>query len=107
VVDDFGIKYTDKADVDHLINALKQHYQITEDWEGKRYCGLTLDWDYVGRTCDISMPGYIEQALKRFHYPTPTKPQHAPHYWQPPSYGASTQYSPEPDDSPLLEASEI
>jgi hypothetical protein len=80
VVDDFGIKYTDKADVDHLINALKQHYQITEEWEGKRYCGLTLDWDYVGCTCDISMPGYLERALKRIQHPTPTKPQHAPHY---------------------------
>jgi hypothetical protein len=66
VMDDFGIKYTDKKDLDHLMNVLQEHYQLTTDWEGKRYCGLTIDRDYETRTCDISMPGYIERALQRF-----------------------------------------
>ncbi len=33
VVDDFAIKYTNKEDADHLINAIKQDYNITIDWD--------------------------------------------------------------------------
>ena len=47
VVDDFGVKYIDKNNVEHLITALKKNYEITIDWEGKRYCGMKLDWDYM------------------------------------------------------------
>ena len=32
VVDDFGIKYTNKEDVLHLKSVLDQHYTITTDW---------------------------------------------------------------------------
>ena len=35
VVDDFGVKYTNKADADHLIAAIKEHYEIAIDWEGQ------------------------------------------------------------------------
>jgi hypothetical protein len=59
VVDDFGICYTNKDDVDHLLHALQQHYTISTDWSGTSYCGLTIDWDYHNHTCNISMPGYI------------------------------------------------
>jgi hypothetical protein len=34
VVDDFGVKYTNKADVDHLIECLKENYDLTQDWDG-------------------------------------------------------------------------
>lgn len=44
-------------DADHLMAALEQQYTVSKDWAGERYCGLTLDWDYNARTCDISMPG--------------------------------------------------
>jgi hypothetical protein len=71
VVDDFGVKYTNRADVDHLLSALKENYEVTEDWSGSRYCGLTVAWDYLKCTCDISMPGYVERALQRFQHPAP------------------------------------
>jgi hypothetical protein len=45
VVDDFGVKYINKTDVNHLIQTLKQDYKIEEDWEGTQYLGITLDWD--------------------------------------------------------------
>jgi hypothetical protein len=65
VVNDFGIKYTNKADANHLIAALTScNYQVSLDWEGSRYCGLSLEWDYLARTCDVSMPGYIARALQ-------------------------------------------
>jgi hypothetical protein len=46
VVDDFGMKYINKTNVDHLTSVLSQDYKIDTDWEGTRYLGLTLDWDY-------------------------------------------------------------
>ena len=61
VVDDFGAKYIDKADADHLIAALKKHYEISEDWTGGLYCGITIMWHYDNAIYklygDISMPG--------------------------------------------------
>jgi hypothetical protein len=85
---------------------LDHQYKVTEDWTGSRYCGLAIDWDYDNGTCDISMPGYIERALQRFSHPNPTRPQHSPHPWQKPNYGAKTQYAPEPDHSPALDAAD-
>jgi len=59
VVDDFAVGYTDKADANHLMNALQQHYQVTKDWEACHYCSLTLKWDYHVK---IFMPGYIKRV---------------------------------------------
>lgn len=104
VVDNFGIRYTSKADADHLLATLEAHYQVSVDWEGTRYCGLTLNWDYVKRTCNISMPGYIERELQRFQHPAPRTAEHSPHPWQRPTYGAKTQFAPMPNDAPSLDA---
>ena len=49
IVGDFGVKYIGKENTDHLINVLKQHYEVAEDWEGTKYCGITLDWGYINR----------------------------------------------------------
>jgi hypothetical protein len=64
VVDDFGVKYVKKDDVDHLIVSIKSTYSLTEDWMGNMYCGITLEWDYENRHVDISMPGYIKRSCK-------------------------------------------
>ena len=45
-VGDFGVKYINKDNVEHLMNILKQDYEINTDWKGTCYLGLTLDWDY-------------------------------------------------------------
>ena len=42
VVDDFGVKFIDKQDAHHLVEALKDLYPITVDWTGNKYLGLTL-----------------------------------------------------------------
>jgi hypothetical protein len=44
VVDDFGIKYLGKLNADHLLNALKENYEVTEYWAGKLYCGMVYLW---------------------------------------------------------------
>jgi hypothetical protein len=37
VVDNFGVKYVNKADVQHLMSVLTEHYKIGTDWEGSQY----------------------------------------------------------------------
>lgn len=79
VVDDFGIKFTNLKDAEYLIETLKKKHEITIDWNGSRYAGITLNWDYKKRTIDILMLNYIQKALQRFHVKLPSKPVHAPH----------------------------
>ena len=102
-VDDFGIKYYSKADANHLLACLRENYKISVDWEGKNYCGLTLDWNYEKGYVDISIPGYVEKVCAKLNHPSPRFPQHAPHRWTQPSYGSKTQMAPV-DNSPLLDA---
>ncbi len=64
VVDDFGVKYVKKEDVDHLIASIKSTYSLTEDWTDNMYCRITLEWDYENGHVDISMPGYIKKKLQ-------------------------------------------
>ena len=90
-VNDFGIKYTRKADTEHLLKYLREDYEITKDWTGDKYLGLTLKWDYVNRNVSVSMPGYVKSALLKFQREATTKPQDAPHRWNQPTYGAKTQ----------------
>ncbi len=63
LVDNFGVKYIGEEQVMHLIKVLKEHYKVEEDWEGKRYLGITLDWDYKNHKVHLSMPEYVEHAL--------------------------------------------
>ena len=70
VVDDFGVQYTNKADVEHLITSLRKLYELHIDWTGSMYLGISLDWDYKYRTVDLSMYSkpkkYPETPLSRF-----------------------------------------
>ena len=45
VVDDFGVRYTKRSDVDRFLTTLRTKYRLTTDWTGSRYIGLTLTWD--------------------------------------------------------------
>jgi hypothetical protein len=102
VVDDFGIKYSGKENADHFLNALKENYEVTEDWAGKLYCGISLDWDYENKTVDLSIPGYIANALHKFQHKQPDRPQHAPYPARTPQYGSKVQLTPAVLDSPTL-----
>jgi hypothetical protein len=65
VVDDFGVKNVGREHAEHLMTCIKKKYNISSEWNGTAYCGLTLDWDYKNRTVDLSMPGYIKAALHK------------------------------------------
>jgi hypothetical protein len=107
VVDDFGVKYVGQEHADHLINALQQIYEISIDWTGSQYLGLTLKWDYKRREVRVSMPGYIRAALHKFQHEWNQRRQDAPHSWNQPTYGAKVQYADDPDDSPPLLQKEV
>jgi hypothetical protein len=85
----------------------QEKYNISSNWNGTAYCGLTLEWDYKNRTVDLSMAGYIKAALHKYQHPAPALPEHAPHTWNPPIYGAKTQFVTEPTSSPALSDKEI
>jgi hypothetical protein len=102
IVDDFGVKYIGREHAEHLVSALSSLYEITTDWDGTLYCGITFKWDYTARTVDASMPDYIPKALTRFCVNTPTRPQHSPHAWTAPSYGAKVQLTAPPDTTEPL-----
>ena len=90
-VDDFGIKYFNKEDAKHLLTSLKKHYKVTTDWEGRNYCGLTLEWQYDLGYIDVSMPRYVHNSLRQLGH-VPTKiPEHSPHVHQPIYFGKKEQ----------------
>jgi hypothetical protein len=53
------------------------------------------------------MPGYIKAALHKYQHPVPARPEHAPHTWNPPIYGAKTQFVSETTPSPALSEKEV
>ena len=84
------------------MNALVEHYKISQDWDSKTYCGLTLEWEHKARKVHVSMPGYVQDALQWFkHYPLQRR-QDQPYPHTPPEYGEKVQYEKGAYDSPLL-----
>ena len=106
VVDDFGVKYVGKEHAMHLKEALEQDYTVTTEWDGRRYIGITLDWDYERRRVHLSMPGYVAKALKQFQHEKPKSKQDAPYPSARIIYGAKKQYATETSKSPRLNPKE-
>jgi hypothetical protein len=107
VLDDFGVKYIGREHAEHLMACIRKKYNISSDWNGGAYCGLTLDWDYKKRTLDLSMPGYIKSSLNKYQHAAPARPEHAPHMYNPPKYGAKTQFVNEVTTSPTLSDKDV
>ena len=68
VVDDFGVKYVGKEHTLHLKQTLEGNYKVTTEWDGTRYIGITLDWDYKQRKVHLSLSCYTNKALKQFNH---------------------------------------
>ena len=102
VVDDFGIKYSTDEDRDHLLACLRQLYIITTDDVGASYLGLTINYNRVARTINVSMPGVIKHYLERYQFVTKVKPTFAPMTLPPVKYGSHQIDALPLDASPLL-----
>ena len=85
-VDDFGVKYIVKHNADHLMNALKEHYKIEEDWNGELYCRITLKWNYEEGYVDILMPNYVQKKLTEYGHKAPKRRQYCPYEPNPIKY---------------------
>ena len=48
-------------------------------------------WNYPEGYVNISMPGYVKKALKKFNHKPPKRPENAPHNYTAPIYGQRTQ----------------
>ena len=102
-VDDFGIKHGNMDDANHLIESIRKKYKCSVDWTGKNYLGLTLEWNYIKKWVDISMPGYIPAARHKFQHKDPKKPQYSPHPWTKPTFGQRIQWVKVDPNSPKLD----
>ena len=87
--------------------ACKYFYEVKEDNKGELYCGITLEWDYVLRTCILSMPEYVNNALNSFLHVHSAKAQHAPHPWTKPVFGQKIQLTEAEDTSGFLNDKEV
>ena len=88
------------------MNALKEHYELSIDYKGELYCGITLKWNYEKRYVDISMTGYVKKQLLKYKHPKPKKTAHTP--WEPTPFIVGKPNSAAPtDDSPPLNAEGI
>ena len=96
VVDYFGVKYVGEK------HALEENYTVTTEWDGIRYIGIKLDWDYTRRQVHLSMPGYVGKALKQFSH-TLQKKQDQPYPSAPIKYGEKKQYATQQLTAPLLD----
>ena len=78
VVDNFGVKYVDKANALHLKNTISDYFPMKSGWKGSRYIGIDLNYDYTKRTVKLSKKGYIKKSLLQFQHQTRTR-----HYAKP------------------------
>jgi hypothetical protein len=97
VVDDFGVKYVEKEDPNHLIASIKAIYALTEDWTGNLYCGIARNRDYNNWMADISMPGYDERKFQEYNHIVSKRAQTCPYSPAPKQFGSEVQ-APLPDD---------
>jgi hypothetical protein len=103
-VNDFGIKFIGKGNLQHLYDALqKETYDIVEDLAGELYCGIILKRNYDSVYVDLSMPKYIMKLLTCYAHPTPDRPLHSPFLHNLIMYDKDTQAPTPTDYSPLLD----
>ena len=89
VVDNCLVKYKTQQAADRLIATLQKLYIITVDTALKqKYVGITIDYNMAKGHMDLSMPGYITNALTRFNK-LDIKGANSPIVYTPPVYGAN------------------
>lgn len=111
IVDDFGIEYVEERHARHLLEVLEEFYTVTTDWDGEKYAGVDIRWDYAKKHKDrkvrIYMDGYIDRVREKYGHKRPSKPQLSPHKHREINYGASSQLAHVDADSPALPESGV
>ena len=94
--------YVGKEHDQHLIDTLKKTYKVTTDWSGKRYIGITLDWDHKQRQVHLPMPKYVKKVLKQFQHML-KKRQYQPFPSARIDYGAKKQCAKQQSNTAFLD----
>ena len=105
--DDFGNKYIGKYHATHLLNTLKEHYDISIDWKGDQYCGLTIAWNYAKNYVEILMLGYIKKYLQWLKYLVVQKVEDLAVSFSKPDFGAKLQQADNASTQEILKPSDI
>ena len=100
-----------EKNVQHLNQAFQEHYEISEYWEGEKFAGIDMEWNYADKyndcTFHLSMKGYIEKWIIHFGHNLPAKPRIFPHKHREINYGSKVQLDPEEAARPSIDANGI
>jgi hypothetical protein len=99
VVDDFGVKHTDRHDFDYLFSCLATLYHVKAHPLASRFLGFTIHHDRQARTLSLAYPGYIDALLARLR-PEGIRPCSTPSVYVHPRYGLTTPQSATIDHEP-------
>ena len=61
VFDISGTKFTGTTQATHPLQTLQHWCEVSVDWSGTLFCGMTINWDCDKQTFNISMPNYIHK----------------------------------------------
>eukprot|EP00957_Ditylum_brightwellii_P026024 1967645-Ditylum_brightwellii.AAC.1 len=101
VLDNFGVKIKGKEHSEHLIQALREDYEVTVYWNGSIFCRIHLDWQYDKTWVDLAIPNYIVKVVMKYRHKLPKRPQHSPHKHASIQYGAKSQIVQTDESDPL------
>jgi hypothetical protein len=76
-------------------------YKITVDAKGVQYLGMTILHDKQAFTMSISMPGYVDNVLTRFHEWAGQRKASSSSIYHAPQYGSKMQYATTDNTGPL------
>jgi hypothetical protein len=109
VVDDFLVKYHDRQDAQHLIDALTKDdmYKIKINERADKYLGYRLDYNKQQREIALSMPDSIAKIIEAHCHGVPPPPQLSPARYVPPSFGIKGPQLTMEDFSPTLPLDKI
>ncbi len=100
VVDDFGVKYTNRSDFDFLVSCLSTLYHAKAHSITSKFLGFSVSHNRSARTFTVSYPGYASHLLARLR-PLGVPPCNSPSIYTPPLFGSRAPQSPTgPDLSP-------
>ena len=101
------MEYVGRKHTEHLASVLKKYHEISEDWEGKKFAGVDLIWDYTrkhsGITCRFLIKSYIPKLLYKVGHKPPVNKHLSPHSCREIMYDRKVQQAPEEDPSPALD----
>ena len=78
-VDDFRITYYNTEDAQHILQKIGKDYKYIVDWDCKNFCWLTFEWHYRNWYVDVSIPGYIQDILRKLKHVKKDEPQYSLH----------------------------